>query len=74
MDSMGWVLYRLGRPDEALPWLQKAWKAFPDPEVASHLGEVLWVLGQQDEARRIWRESMERNPDNTHGARAPLSV
>src|SRR5690606_12879141 len=40
MDSMGWVLYRLGQPDEALPWLQKAWQAFPDPEVASHLGEV----------------------------------
>ncbi|MEE4250238.1 MAG: tetratricopeptide repeat protein [Alcanivoracaceae bacterium] len=65
MDSMGWVLYRLGQPDEALPWLQKAWKAFPDPEVASHLGEVLWVLGQQDEARRIWREAMELKPDNT---------
>lgn len=65
MDSMGWVLYRLGQPDEALPWLQKAWQAFPDPEVASHLGEVLWVLGQQDEARRIWREAMGLKPDNT---------
>ena len=64
MDSMGWVLYRLGRPDEALPHLQQAWELFPDPEVASHLGEVLWVLGQQDEARRIWRDAMQRKPDN----------
>src|SRR5690554_94429 len=65
MDSMGWALYRLGQPDEALPWLQQAWQKFPDPEVASHLGEVLWTLGQQEEARRIWREAMESQPDNT---------
>jgi len=64
IDSMGWVLYRLGRPDEALPYLQRAYEAYPDPEIASHLGEVLWVLGQKKEARRIWQDTLKAHPDN----------
>ncbi len=65
MDSMGWVLYRQGRVDEALTYLQAAYDNFPDPEVAAHLGEALWTSGQRDKARRIWRDGLERKPDDT---------
>jgi len=64
MDSMGWVLYNLGRTEEALPYLEEAYAQFPDPEVAAHLGEVYWQLGERDKAREIWREGLERDPDD----------
>ncbi|MDF1781929.1 MAG: tetratricopeptide repeat protein [Alcanivoracaceae bacterium] len=64
MDSMGWLRFRQGRLDEALPLLKEAWTLFPDQEVAAHLGEVLWALGQQDEARQIWRDGLQRSPDS----------
>ncbi|MGH6692900.1 MAG: tetratricopeptide repeat protein, partial [Gammaproteobacteria bacterium] len=63
-DSMGWVLYRMGRSQEGLDYLQRAFKQRPDPEIAAHLGEVLWVLDQRDEAKRIWAESLKANPTN----------
>src|SRR5690606_6020856 len=50
MDSMGWAEYRLGNLEKAVSWLRRAYERFPDPEIASHLGEVLWVSGQRDEA------------------------
>ena len=61
-DSMGWVLYRLGRIDEGRAYLERAFKARPDPEIAAHLGEVLWVQGRREEARRIWQESLQEHP------------
>lgn len=63
IDSMGWVLYRLGRRAEALARLRDSYRRSKDPLVAAHLGEVLWVMGQQAEARRIWQEGLrlERN-------------
>jgi tetratricopeptide (TPR) repeat protein len=64
MDSMGWVLYRMGRGKEGLDYLQRAFKQRPDPEIAAHLGEVLWVLGQQDQAKKIWAESLKGHPSN----------
>ena len=64
MDSMGWAWYRLGEPEKALEFLQKAWHRFPDAEIGAHLGEVLWVLGRQEEARRIWQEARQREPKN----------
>ncbi len=64
MDSMGWVLYRMGRNKEGLGYLQKAFKLRPDAEIAAHLGEVLWALEQRDEARRIWTEALKGSPDN----------
>ncbi len=64
MDSMGWVLYKLGRPEEALTYLQDAMDAYPDQEIAAHLGEVLWELGRKDEARQVWREGLETDPDS----------
>lgn len=64
MDSMGWVQYRLGNYEEALLRLREAMKAFPDPEIAAHLGEVLWVMGDTEQARATWTKGMELNPNN----------
>ena len=63
-DSLGWVEFRQGRHDEALRLLRQAYVARPDTEIAAHLGEVLWMLGQRDEARRIWDEGRQRDPEN----------
>lgn len=64
IDSYGWVQYRLGNHAEALKYLRKAFAIEADPEVAAHLGEVLWMTGERDEARRIWNEALERDPEN----------
>lgn len=64
MDSMGWLQYKLGKHQEALIHLQKAYSIFPDPEVAGHLGEVLWVTGDKQQAKKVWRETLEENPDH----------
>lgn len=64
IDSMGWVQYRLGNLEQALAHLEKAYGLFPDPEVAAHLGEVLWKLGEQERAQNIWREALQEDPDN----------
>lgn len=66
MDSMGWVLYKRGEPEAARDYLRKAYEKFPDPEVAAHYGEVLWVLGAQHQARQVWRDTLESNPDAPH--------
>lgn len=59
MDSMGWVLFRMGRAEEALPHLRRAFELQRDAEVAAHLGDALWALGEEDEARSIWRLGLE---------------
>ncbi|MFC7301399.1 tetratricopeptide repeat protein [Cognatiluteimonas weifangensis] len=64
IDSYGWVLYRLGRHEEALVQLRRAFALQKDPEIAAHLGEVLWVGGQKDEARRYFEEGRKLDPDN----------
>lgn len=51
LDSMGWVLFRLGRAEEGLPYLREAAEAEPHPEIVAHLIEVLWTLDMRDEAR-----------------------
>lgn len=63
-DSLGWVQFRAGRVDEALATLRKAYQARRDPEIAAHLGEVLWVKGEQAEALNLWRTALMENPDN----------
>ncbi|MDO8420045.1 MAG: tetratricopeptide repeat protein [Rubrivivax sp.] len=63
-DSLGWVEFRLGNREEALRLLQRAYKARPDTEIGAHLGEVLWALGQRDEARRVWLEAKGRDAAN----------
>jgi tetratricopeptide (TPR) repeat protein len=64
LDSMGWVLFRLGQPREALPRLEDAYRLRSDPEIAAHLGEVLWALDRREEARRVWNEARQKFPDN----------
>lgn len=64
VDSMGWVLYRLGRYEEAADHLRRSYAMEPHPEVAAHLGEVLWVLGRREEARAIWDAALKEDPDH----------
>ncbi len=64
IDSYGWVLYRLGRRQEALVELRRAYTLRKDPEIAAHIGEVLWVMGQKDEARRYFDEARKLDPEN----------
>lgn len=64
MDSLGWVQYRQGKLAEALETLQKAFALRPDPEIAAHLGEVLWKLDRREEAKKIWQESLAKHPGN----------
>lgn len=63
LDSMGWVLYRLGNLEEALRYLRQAHEMQHDHEIAAHLGEVLWVSGKRDEAIEIWERALEAFPD-----------
>ncbi|NUZ06669.1 tetratricopeptide repeat protein [Piscinibacter koreensis] len=63
-DSLGWVEFRLGNRDEALRLLRGAYQSRPDPEIGAHLGEVLWSVGQSEEAKRVWREARARDASN----------
>jgi len=66
IDSLGWAQYKLGMLDDALLNLRRAFALFPDPEVASHLGEVLWQMGEEQEARQIWQRALEQDPESEH--------
>ena len=64
MDSMGWALFRLGRLDEAEHYLSRAFFERPDPEIAAHLGEVLFAKGQPQKAREVWQSQLKATPDH----------
>jgi Tfp pilus assembly protein PilF len=64
LDSMGWLLYREGKLQQALDYLSRAWAAFPDPEIAAHYGEVLWMTGADEQARIIWEQGLKQNPQH----------
>jgi tetratricopeptide (TPR) repeat protein len=64
VDSLGWVLYRMGDLKGAARELRRAWEGRSDGEIGAHLGEVLWALGERDEARRIWQEALKASPEN----------
>ncbi len=64
VDSLGWLEFRSGNAAEALRLLQGAYQARPDAEIAAHMGEVLWNMGQHAQARAIWDEGRGINPDN----------
>jgi tetratricopeptide (TPR) repeat protein len=64
LDSLGWVRFRRGDIPGALPYLERAYRIFPDAEIASHWGELLWVSGKQAEARALWARSLARAPDS----------
>jgi tetratricopeptide (TPR) repeat protein len=58
------VLFRKGKSEEGLKYLQRAYSIRPDAEIAAHLGEVLWALGRRDDARKVWDEALKKTPDN----------
>jgi tetratricopeptide (TPR) repeat protein len=64
LDSLGWVRFRRGDIQGALPHLERAYRIFPDAEIASHWGELLWVSGKQAEARALWARSLARSPES----------
>lgn len=70
IDSHGWVLYRLGRHEEALAELRRAFSLQKDAEIGAHLGEVLWVTGNREEARKYFEEARKLDPDNRSLVRA----
>jgi len=64
LDSMGWVEYRLGDLARGQQYLERAFRQRADPEIAAHLGEVLWAKGDKPGAEKIWREALRDNPEN----------
>ena len=64
VDSLGWVQYREGDLKGAAETLRRAYSGRPDAEIGAHLGEVLWVMGQRDEANKVWQESLKTAPEN----------
>ena len=64
LDSMGWAYYRLDELEQAEAYLRRAYALLPDAEIGAHLGEVLWQQGKQDEARQIWQQAQELNPEH----------
>lgn len=64
LDSLGWFHYRRHDLVKAENYLRRALAGKPDPEIAAHLGEVLWARGHQDEAQKLWRESLKEHPAN----------
>lgn len=65
-DSMGWVLHRMDKNRDALEWLTRAYAEEKDAEVAAHLGETLWALGQQSQARAVWDQALANDPDHRY--------
>lgn len=63
-DSLGWVEFKRGRLQEAIQILDKAFQSKPDPEIAAHLGEVLWVSGQRSRATAVWKQGVALSRDN----------
>lgn len=64
MDSVGWGYYRAGRLDDSAAMLKRAFTGNPDPEIAAHLGEVLWAKGDRDAAHKLWQDSLKAHPDS----------
>ena len=64
IDSLGWLRYRQGDHEAAISLLRKAYKLLPDPEIAAHLGEVLWITGEQESAKDIWSRALADRPDH----------
>jgi tetratricopeptide (TPR) repeat protein len=65
-DSMGWVLYRQTQYKDAMKWLTRAYADDKDAEIAAHLGETLWALGQQTQARAVWDEALAAEPNHRY--------
>ena len=66
IDSMGWVLFNLGDFEAALGHLERAYELFPDAEVAAHIVDTQWALGNHDEALQLLQQKLEENPESSH--------
>ena len=64
LDSVGWYFFRTGDNEAAIEYLERSYRQLPSADVAAHLGEVLWIDQQHGKARKIWREGLEREPEN----------
>lgn len=64
IDSMGWVQFKMGNKEEAIKYLRQAFDMSQDPEIAAHLGEVLWSTGDQSGAKEIWQRAAKTAPDH----------
>lgn len=64
LDSVGWYLFRTGDYESAAEYLDRSYKQLPAADVAAHLGEVYWVMGRKDEARKIWAQGLQKDPGN----------
>jgi Flp pilus assembly protein TadD len=64
LDSMGWAQYRMGNLDDSEKFLRRAFADRSDPEIAAHLGEVLWAKGERARAREVWQSQLKQTPDN----------
>lgn len=64
LDSMGWVLFRMGNTEAALNYLEEAYTRSQDPEIAAHYGEVLWVSGNEAQARVVWKDALDADPEH----------
>jgi len=64
MDSLGWAYYRMGNLKKGLDYLNTAFAARPDPEIAAHFGELLWMNGRTEEAKQIWQSALDSHPGN----------
>lgn len=63
-DSVGWGHYRLGNLTKSVEFLRRAFAANPDPEIAAHLGEVLWQQGNKSEAAKVWQDTLKAHPES----------
>ena len=64
LDSLGWVMFRLGDLKQAVSYLERAFAQRPDAEIAAHLGEVLWAQGERARAQKIWSEALKEHPES----------
>jgi len=64
LDSMGWILHKLNENEKAEKYIRKAYEKDPDPEIAAHFGEVLWVLGKKAEAKAVWQKALKKDPEH----------
>ena len=64
LDSVGWANFRMGKLDDAEKHLRRAMEQRPDPEIAAHLGEVLWAKGDRARAQDVWQSQLKTTPDN----------
>lgn len=64
IDSLGWIYFRTGDFERAMPLLKQAFEIMPDHEIAAHYGELLWITGNKEEARAVWQQGLDNTPDS----------